>query len=445
MPQSSFENALNLGGKLLNMDPLAHIKESGEADFFDREAKREVDAIQNSHLLLDEDDHTAGMKKCGADPILHALDGFRDLYNKAINELQIAKEGVKEDLDYDAEKQKLAEQARSEINAVEQRTKGIETYIRLDDDYSSASGRYSRIKEEEGGREPGSFPVVFYVFGLFCIGMAEWFINYSTFRDTYVPLIAGASTFLIACIFAAASHWHGKFFKQNVRLFQRTRDYRSRINDIIWLSFATIALIAVFSYIGWMRHSFISDQMGLGAGLGNLDLLSPDSQGMDPVLAKTMQTLGLNAFVWCVGIFISYFFHDAIPEYREARNRKEKFQKQKEVIEKKLHGQIETIKEAEKQKIQALESRVKAQTSKIRELKDLNTRIEAKAKTLSQRAQSDIEASMKRYKTSLAKHLIDHDKTIVIGTTKITIDKFMAQLSSYPIENIERRIKSGIV
>lgn len=441
MSQSTFENAQNLARQIQNLDPLAHIKEFGEPDFFDREAKREVDSIISGRLLLDEDGYTAGMARCSADPILRALDNFRDVYNTAVHDVQIAKENIKEELDYEAEKSKIQEAGRSNQNANEQRIKGSDSFKRIEDDYKLASQHYNRMKEENGGREPGKFPASLYILGLFFIGLAEWFINYSTFRDTYVPLVAGASTFLIACIFAAASHWHGIFFKQNVRLFARTRPSRDRISDIIWLSFATIAMIAVFTYIGWMRYSFIADQMG-GTNLGAVDLLSEDSGGMDPVLSKTLQTIGLNAFVWCVGIFISYFFHDAVPGFKEARNHYWSLQKKRDSSNKPLKRDTEVVEETVNQNLSALEGRVSAQTERLREIRNLEKKIETKAKTVMQRAHNDIETSAKRYKNCLSEHLLrSGGDDVEIGVERISIDKFVAQESTYPVEKIEQRLK----
>ena len=151
MSQSTFENAQNLARQIQNLDPLAHIKEFGEPDFFDREAKREVDSIISGRLLLDEDGYTAGMARCSADPILRALDNFRDVYNTAVHDVQIAKENIKEELDYEAEKSKIQEAGRSNQNANEQRIKGPDSFRRIEDDYKLASQHYNRMKEENGG------------------------------------------------------------------------------------------------------------------------------------------------------------------------------------------------------------------------------------------------------------------------------------------------------
>ena len=435
------ESAKRLVGELLNTDPLAHIKEFGEPNYFNREAQREVGSIIGGRLLLDENGLTAGMNRCVVEPIFKALDDFRDLYNKASHEVKSTHDEISQGLNYETEKEKISESARGDKHSVEQNKMGSDSFKRVEDEYASAAKRYTLMKDENGGRDPGKFPLALYIFGLFLIGLAEWFINYSTFRDTYVPLVAGASTFLIACIFASASHWHGIFFKQNVRLFHRTRPASDRISDLIWLIFATTALLAVFLYIGWMRYNYIGDQMG-GVDFGSVDLLSEETSGMDPVLSKTLQTIGLNAFVWCVGIFVSYFFHDAVPGFKEASNLYVKLQRKRDSIAQSMKQDLEVSEEIKSQNMQALEGRVSAQTERLREIRDLEKKVEVKFHSILSRADNDIKSSLKRYKDHLSTHLLEQSsEEIAIGVDRISIDQFIAQESAVPISKLEQRMK----
>jgi hypothetical protein len=70
---------------------------------------------------------------------------------------------------------------------------------------------FDSLRQANGGAFPRDISPVLYVIPLILVGVAEWYVNYSTFASIFVPVFAIAGTLLVGAIFAWASHMYGAY------------------------------------------------------------------------------------------------------------------------------------------------------------------------------------------------------------------------------------------
>jgi hypothetical protein len=88
--------------------------------------------------------------------------------------------------------------------------------VRANVEQKARDQTFQELRQVNGGGYPKNLSPVLYVIPLFGVGIAEWYVNLSTFMAKFVPLVAGAGTILVALIFAIASHFHGEYLNHQV-------------------------------------------------------------------------------------------------------------------------------------------------------------------------------------------------------------------------------------
>ncbi len=422
---------------LLNFDPLTEIPERKQPDLVEREASKEVQNAPNGQLLLDEHGHTMGMKQIAVQPVVRALTAWRTRRHSVTFELAQASESIRIAFQYEGEKQKLLDQKQAEDSAALEQHKSSGKYRELEEARTRTAERYDRFLAENQGKIPTSYPVTLYVAALFGVGVSEWFINYPTFREAYVPFVAGAATFLVAAVFAAASHFHGQFLRQRLRMFGDFLQKRERRNNMLFLVFVTVFLAGALFLVGYERYEFIQKQYGLTTGLtAGRDLLGADGGG-DPIISRVIQTVALNLFVWFVGCILSYLFHDPIPGFKEALRDRERALEAFQKFNRPLEEQLKQIKAKFDDELRKIEGRMKAQGSALKEIDILIEKLDHAELGLIDRAVHEIDASLSSYRNSLV-HVASHMRPqMTFGTQKLPIDQFQTQRMRLPKSEIE--------
>ena len=128
-----------------------------------------------------------------------------------------------------------------------------------------------------------------------------------------MPLVAGAGTILVAAIFAVASHFQGEFLKQISEVLHPSVVYRNELGRKISVSIATVLLIAAFAVVIWLRYQVIADQLGLNADFKERSASSSSSL----ILVKSRAEIGLNLFVWGLGVLWAFWASEKVPRLRE--------------------------------------------------------------------------------------------------------------------------------
>jgi hypothetical protein len=210
------------------------------------------------------------------------------------NELQ-----SREDAEIDAEWRELNEDRR---------------FVRISAEHKARQQTFEDLRQINDGEYPRNISPVLYIIPLIGVGVAEWYVNISTFSARYVPLVAGAGTIIIALIFAAASHFQGEALKQISEILHPSAVYRKEIGRKIIVAITTVFLILAFVVIIFVRYQVIADQLGLSSDSGGT--FSGSSSSI--VWSNLTPTIYWNLGVWGLGLVYAYLASERVPRLREA-------------------------------------------------------------------------------------------------------------------------------
>ena len=208
--------------------------------------------------------------------------------------------------------QELQAKEDDAINARWRELNEDQRFVRANTEQKARQQTFERLRQVNDGAYPRNMSPVVYALPLIAVGLAEWYVNLSTFAARFVPLVAGAGTILVAAIFAVASHFQGEFLKQISEVLHPSVVYRNELGRKISVSIATVLLIAAFAVVIWLRYQVIADQLGLNA----------DSQGTFGESSSSLiwsnlgPTIGLNLFVWGLGVLWAFWASEKVPRLR---------------------------------------------------------------------------------------------------------------------------------
>jgi hypothetical protein len=192
----------------------------------------------------------------------------------------------------------------------------------------NANANYERLKTFNDGQDAKNRPAwILWIF-LLSLGVAEWFVNYESFLNKFIPLVAIASTLIVAAIVAVNSDHVGRHLKQS----RSARAANMKLSSgPLWISSG--AFLVALALIFWARYSYYAEIYGLGA-----DALTLDTQGvLWEVAGLIAPTLFLNLMIWGVGVIVALAFYEKVPELRE------EFQKMKTEEAEKLIEKLNKI------------------------------------------------------------------------------------------------------
>src|SRR5450631_4326366 len=137
----------------------------------------------------------------------------------------------------------LQQKEDAEIDAKWAQLNNNQKFVRANAEQKARDQTFQELRQVNGGGYPKNLSPVLYVIPLIGIGIAEWYVNLSTFMARFVPLVAGAGTILVAAIFAVASHFQGEFLKQISEVLHPSVDYRNELGRKLSVLIATLLLI----------------------------------------------------------------------------------------------------------------------------------------------------------------------------------------------------------
>jgi hypothetical protein len=172
---------------------------------------------------------------------------------------------------------------------------------------------FEDLRQVNGGAFPKNISPVIYVIPLIGIGVAEWYVNFSTFAARFIPVFAISGTLIVAAIFAWASHHHGSYIKQLSEILHPSVEYRNELGRKIALVIATVMLIVALFTVISLRYLVIADQLGITStsagtfGGSNAAL----------IWSNLGPTILLNILIWGLGTLYAYTFSEKVPRLRE--------------------------------------------------------------------------------------------------------------------------------
>jgi hypothetical protein len=265
----------------------------------------------------------------------------------------------------------LEQRERTAIEARRREIHDDADFQRAAEKQKSCNQEFQNLRQVNDGGFPKNIHPVLYVIPLIMVGVAEWYVNFSTFAAMFIPVFAIAATIIVAAVFAWASHLHGAYLKQISEILHPSTEYRNVLGRKIALIIATVLLIAAFGTVVWLRWLVIAEQLGVDTAVEGPGTFGQQSSGR--IWAKVTPTVVLNLLIWGLGTLYAWAMHEKVPDLRESYR---KYLQASRAIDRKLKP------------FRAAERQIKAQGEREREknqvmIKDYGALIEDIRSTLS--------------------------------------------------------------
>ena len=264
-------------------------------------------------------------------------------------------------------------------------------------------------------REANTFPAILYIILLIGIGSVEWLINSSTFFANWgVPAVAAGFTAIVAFTVAFASHEYGKTLKQRKFLFGEHIPPDDKYWHLSWLMVSTIALLLVFTWVGYERYTWATEEIArFSSGPNLLGLEASLSQEEISIKNKVMVSVAANVLVWILGFAIAFWAHDEDPEYVSVVR---KYKKLKNLMAKKfepLNKRILAKKGEEKKILDEARNKNKSLIDLSKELEKNKTQLILKKEALMSYIKTQIENDIRHFIDERIKY--SSEKTVEIS------------------------------
>lgn len=188
-------------------------------------------------------------------------------------------------------------------------------FIKANTEKQSHLQIFNQLRQINGGAYPKNISPVLYVVPLILVGVAEWYVNFATFAEIFIPVFAIAGTLLVAAAVAWASHMHGTYLKQLAEIIHPSMEYRNVLGRKIALAISTILLIAALLTVAWLRYVVISDQLGISSNATPGTFGEPSSS---MIWSRLGPTIILNILIWGLGTLYSWALNEKVPDLRES-------------------------------------------------------------------------------------------------------------------------------
>ena len=235
------------------------------------------------------------------------LNNLKAAMSRLTSEIDERTTAYKEQLD--AQEQAAVDGRRREVFSVSKLQRAFEVQ-------KANHQQFEDLRHVNGGGYPRNISPVLYVIPLILVGVAEWYVNYSTFETLFVPVFAISATLIVAAVFAWASHMHGAYLKQISEIIHPSVEYRNVLGRKLALYIASALLIAAFITVVWLRWVVISEQIGASGGHDNEGSFGGPSSSL--IWSKVAPTIIINLLIWGLGTLYSWAVHEKIPELRES-------------------------------------------------------------------------------------------------------------------------------
>lgn len=212
----------------------------------------------------------------------------------------------------------LEQLAVQETTAIDARRKEVfenPSFERANQAQKANHQEFENLRRVNGGGFPKNISPVLYVIPLILVGVAEWYVNFSTFSAMFIPVFAISGTVIVAAVFAWASHLHGAYLKQISELLHPSVEYRNVLGRKIALVIATVLLVGAFGTVVWLRYLVISEQLGMNTGV-TAGTFGGATSTM--IWSKVGPTIVLNILIWGLGTLYSWAVNEKVPGLRES-------------------------------------------------------------------------------------------------------------------------------
>jgi hypothetical protein len=266
---------------------------------------------------INEDGLTSGMHLHLVQPLRGLIADWDRIKGAFTTAIQPYIEDLRAVEKLDAEISDLRTRRERVTDTIERRAEADHNYSVIRQKYEQTQKRYVELHNREGRRTANVAAYSFFYWtGLFCIGVAEWLINYDTFFFFLgVPAIAAGTTVVMGILLAFAAHAHGTLLRQWSVMYGEHQSKGERFSLYRYLIFATVALLLVVGTAGASRYEYA---MHFLVDLPTLNILGTEGTiQVNPMKDVTLSLFG-NVAAWAVGVFLAYLCHDKNPDFMES-------------------------------------------------------------------------------------------------------------------------------
>jgi hypothetical protein len=290
--------------------------------------------------------------------------------------------------------------------------------------------RYHRMLKDNGGKPPRMTPFWVYLPGLIGVGAVEALINYSTFEEKFDAAgLAMGMTLIIAFVFAAVSHVHGGYLKQRHALIGRDVEKSKRNQTLIVQAVASLLLMVALAGLIIIRYYVIQDEINQAPMANSLPGLGlPGAETGEPsVWALLFPTILFNLAVWGLGTFISYWVHDARPDFKEAKRDYEKAAKKFRVLDNKLNEEYDQIEAKFVRETTELKSRIEIESKEALKAQQLISLLEQEYNKMVEASLLRINDGLRQYRNAFVSIAKAKGKLgLKVGAQQIDLDTYLS-------------------
>src|SRR5262249_32397960 len=150
-------------------------------------------------------------RSCGLPQSASCSENFvipPDVFGQTLRNLRAAESRLLNDVNERTTTYVTALEQR-ERTAIEARRREIHEdpdFQRATEKQKSCNQEFQNLRQVNDGGFPKNIVPVLYVIPLILVGVAEWYVNFSTFAAMFIPVFAIAATIIVAGVFAWARH-----------------------------------------------------------------------------------------------------------------------------------------------------------------------------------------------------------------------------------------------
>ncbi|NJB68331.1 NADH:ubiquinone oxidoreductase subunit 3 (subunit A) [Desulfobaculum xiamenense] len=273
-----------------------------------------------SEILCDNQGMTRSMEAVCTGFALDALRSFQRAYSDFISSITPHMSKIEEYCNLEnkyRDVDELVDQKKRDEDSVLNNTAG---YSGAKQEAQDAEKRYKSLRQAEGNRQPTVRSLWMYGILLLVVASGEIMINYRFLVDFMnIPAFAFAASAAVGGVVAWASHEHGKTLKQYNYYFgsHRTGEQKRTLG---WqFIVASVFLVIAFVSIYFVRYIAVANMMAVRLAATGTNILGGQATGLGMApYASALTSLGFNAAVWGISVWVATLFHDKNPEYEDA-------------------------------------------------------------------------------------------------------------------------------
>lgn len=294
----------------------------------------------------------------------------------------------------------LKERRAADIAQIEQTWEANQEHRSIRRRWEEAEAVFNQARLNNGMRDArmtANQPI--YWVAMFCIGIAEWLINYDTFfLFVGVPAIAAGATLILGVLLAFSAHGHGELFKQWSHRFGQHQTRMNRVGGYRLLALSTLGLLIVLTSAGGSRYAAVLHVMATQP----VDNILPNATVEVHPLRDVLISLLANLGAWAVGVFIAYFCHDPDPDFMDATRQHRRASRAYYRTRREVDDQIKTVEAKFGKEMEQMERSANARATGVATERGLLEQIVNQENGVVEAVTSALHTNAEQYRDALA-------------------------------------------